>query len=125
MLKRGRVVGGSKTVQTVDTGAITEQVANSWYADSTNNLNPAQGQTNPVYPKGNAYSWLKSPRYLNESYECGPLFRMWVNGDYQKGVSVMDRHMARALEAKKIADALSGRLGGLSVGQSVFTQQLS
>jgi len=122
LLKRGRVVASSKTVQTVDTGAITEQVANSWYADSANNLNPAQGQTNPVYPKGNAYSWLKSPRYLNESYECGPLSRMWVNGDYQKGVSVMDRHMARALEAKKIADALSGWLGGLSVGQAVFTQ---
>lgn len=122
LLKRGRVVSGAKTVQTVETGAITEQVANSWYADSTNNLNPAQGQTTPAYPKGNAYSWLKSPRYLNESYECGPLSRMWVNGDYQKGISVMDRHMSRALEAKKIAGALSGWLGGLSIGQSVYTQ---
>lgn len=122
LLKRGRVVSGSSSVQTVDAGAITEQVKNSWYADSTTNLNPAQGQTTPAYPKGNAYSWLKSPRYLNESYECGPLSRMWVNGDYRKGISVMDRHVSRALEAKKIADALTGWLGGLTIGQAVYKQ---
>ncbi len=122
LLRRGRVISGSTTVQSIEPGAITEQVANAWYADSTNNLNPAQGQTTPVYPKGNAYSWLKSPRYLNEPYECGPLSRMWVNGDYRKGISVMDRHAARALEARKIANAVNSWISGILLGQPVFTQ---
>ncbi|WDC85670.1 nickel-dependent hydrogenase large subunit [Caloramator sp. mosi_1] len=50
---------------------------------------------------------MKAPRYANEPYEAGPLARMWINGEYRKGISVMDRHIARMLESKKIAQALS------------------
>ena len=64
--------------------------------DNTAHLNPATGATVPQYPKANAYSWLKAPRYAGAPYEAGPLARMWVNGDYQRGISVMDRHLARA-----------------------------
>jgi hydrogenase large subunit len=33
---------------------------------------------------------------------------MWINGDYRRGISVMDRHQARALEASKVAHAMLG-----------------
>jgi hydrogenase large subunit len=106
LLKTGRAVGGSTTVNGVDVNQITETVKYSWYTDSTTNLKPASGQTSPQYPKTNAYSWLKAPRYTGAPYEVGPLARMWVNGDYQKGISIMDRHSARAQETLKIAKAM-------------------
>ncbi len=118
LLKRGCVTNGSKTVQPVDVNAIAEQVNYSWYADSTNNLKPAGGSTVPQYPKAGAYSWLKAPRYNGTPYETGPLARMWANGDYQNGVSVMDRHAARAYEALKVAQAMSTWVGQLVVGQA-------
>jgi hydrogenase large subunit len=125
LLKRGFVLSTNPSrVRTISTSRITEHVAYSWYSDSTNNLNPANGSTVTVDPaaKSNAYSWLKAPRYNGASVECGPLARMWVNGDYRGGVSVMDRHMARALEAQKIAYAMMDWLKQLAVGGSTYTQ---
>ncbi len=122
LLAAGRVVKGASTVQPVDINAITEQITYSWYADTTNNLNPANGVTTPVDPaqKTKAYSWLKAPRYLNTPYEAGPLARMWVNGDYRKGISVMDRHLARAQEALKVAQAMNTWVNQLQAGQPVY-----
>jgi hydrogenase large subunit len=122
LLKSGRIRAGSNTVETMNPTAISEQVTHSWYNDATNNLNPANGSTVPQYPKTNAYSWLKSPRYTNEPYEAGALARMKINGDYPYGVSVMDRHRARAYEAQKIALALSDWAGQLVVGQSAYSR---
>ena len=124
LLAQGRSVNGSSTIQAVNPSAITEQVTNSWYADSTNGLNPASGTTSPQYPKGTAYSWLKSPRYQGTPYEVGPLARMWVNGDYRSGISVMDRIVARAAETLKIAEAMSGWVDQLVPGNPVFTQHV-
>jgi len=75
------------------------------------------------YPKSGAYSWLKAPRYGGVAYEVGPLARMMVNGDYSNGISVMDRHLARAREALKIAQAMQGWLSSLSSGQTAYTDQ--
>ncbi|HTG82542.1 MAG TPA: nickel-dependent hydrogenase large subunit [Geobacteraceae bacterium] len=123
LLKRGYVLNSAPTsVQSVVTSNIKEMVTYSWYNDSTNNLNPASGSTVTVDPatKTSAYSWLKSPRYNGNAMECGPLARMWVNGDYRTGVSVMDRHMARALETQKVADAMQGWLSQVAVGGSNY-----
>ena len=122
LLRRGRVVNGSTTVQSVNVNNIAEQVTYSWYTDSTNNLRPASGATQPQYPKGQAYSWSKAPRYGGVPYEAGPLARMWVNGDYTNGVSVMDRHMARAQETLKIAEAMLVWVGQLNTGGPVYTR---
>lgn len=122
-LQRGLVYDSAPTsVQPVSIGNITEHVAYSWYADSTNNRNPASGSTVTVDPakKTKAYSWLKSPRYSGATMETGPLARMWVNGDYRSGISVMDRHMARALEAQKLANAMSEWLNQITIGGPVF-----
>lgn len=114
LLRRGYTVNGSSGIQSLDVQAIREEVSNSWYGNSTDNLPPAGGATTPEYPKPDAYSWLKAPRYQAEPYEVGPLARMWVNGDYQSGVSVIHRHHARALEALKVAQAMRGWVQELS-----------
>jgi hydrogenase large subunit len=121
LLRRGRVASGSASVQGVDMNAITEQVTHSWYAQNTNNLKPAAGATSPQYPKAGAYSWLKAPRYSGQACEVGPLARMWVNGDYRRGISVMDRHEARARETLKVAAALREWVDELQAGGPVYT----
>ena len=121
LLQPGRIANGYSSVQTVDVKQITEVVTHSWYQDSAAHLNPASGATVPQYPKTNAYSWLKAPRYAGAPYEAGPLARMWINGDYQRGISVMDRHMARAQEALKIASAMRTWLDQLKSGGPVYT----
>ena len=126
LFKRGRVAN-SAVSSSLDLNAIKEKVTYSWY-NSGDNLNPAVGQTSPVDPasKTDAYSWLKAPRYDSAAYEAGPLARMWVSGyGYGEpfGVSVMDRHLARAFETKKLAEAMLNWVKELrnGLGQSVYT----
>ncbi|MEW6599889.1 MAG: nickel-dependent hydrogenase large subunit [Nitrospirota bacterium] len=124
LLDRGFVFDSMPlSVQSLSVDNIREYVTYSWYDDSTNNRNPADGSTVFVDPatKTDAYSWLKAPRYHGKPMECGPLARMWVNGDYRNGISVMDRHMARALEAQKIANSMNTWLGELTIGGNVYT----
>ena len=102
LLKRGRLTDG--VPGTVEPADIIEYLQYSKYTGG--NLNPSVGVTNPNANKSGAYSWLKAPRYLNKVHETGPLARMKVNGDYTNGTSVLDRHASRALEAKKVADAM-------------------
>ena len=119
LLARGRYTAGQ--LRTVDVNQIREYVRYSYYTSSSGNLNPASGRTNVDATKNGAYSWVKAPRYANAVHETGPLARMWVNGDYRNGVSVLDRLAARVLEAKKVADAMDGWLNQLKVGQPTFT----
>jgi hydrogenase large subunit len=124
LFKRGVAEAGKTgAAAALSIDKITESVTHSWYDNGTNNLAPASGKTTPIYPKTDAYSWLKAPRYKGKPYEAGPLARMWVNGDYQWGVSVMDRHFARALEAMKVAKAMQDWLGQLSPGSPAYIDQ--
>ena len=109
LFSRGIYTGGA--VQALNLNQITEHVAYSWYNGSTA-LAPANGVTTPVDPdtKTTAYSWLKAPRYNNTPFEAGPLARMLISGQYTGGISVLDRHLARAYEAKLVAEAMSGWL---------------
>jgi len=111
---------GTGAAQTFASSEITESVKYSWYEDATTNLTPAYGDTQPQYPKGEAYSWLKAPRLYGKPFEAGPLARMWVNGDYQNGISVMDRHVARALETDKLANAMMQWLDELTPNQRAY-----
>ncbi len=125
LLHRGRMLKGSRSVLPVDPADISEHVTHSWYDQSTHDLNPAGGDTVPQYPKEGAYSWLKAPRYNDVPYELGPLARMSITGDYTGGVSVMDRHLARAREALKIADAMQAWLNDLPVNTSAYNRDFS
>lgn len=122
LLKRGLTVNGGQAANPVDLNQITETVKYSWYNNSSTNLKPASGQTLPQYPKSGAYSWLKAPRYAGTPYEVGALARMWVNGDYRQGISVMDRHQARAQETLKIAQALQSWVNQIQVNGAVYTR---
>lgn len=107
LFPRGRTGESSQ----VDIAAIREHVAASWYEEDTGA---------PVYPKENAYSWVKAPRYGEDPYEVGPLARMWVKGLYQEGVSVIDRHRARAREAAEIVSAMRRWLEQIVPGRPVY-----
>jgi hydrogenase large subunit len=116
----GYVMKAARRKSALEASKITEQVKYGWYKDSTSKLKPENGKTEPLFPKGDAYSWLKSPRYQNAPMEVGPLARMWMTGDYTEGVSVMDRQLARAYETQKIAVAMKRWLGQVRVGDPVF-----
>lgn len=123
LLKGGFVrVNRPDTVSKVDLDRITESVLYSWYNDAHDNLHPSKGKTEAVDPldKSAAYSWLKSPRYKDKVVEVGPLARMWINAHYRNGISVMDRHLARAYEALKVARAMRTWLDLLSPGAKVY-----
>ncbi|NLH16560.1 MAG: nickel-dependent hydrogenase large subunit [Phycisphaerae bacterium] len=117
----GRISDGSTEIQPVDPQAIRETVVRSWFEDSAPNRHPSEGVTQAAYPKEGAYSWLKAPRYDGRPYETGPLARMWIAGRYRTGISVNDRHKARARESLILAEALSGWLAGLEVGGTAYT----
>jgi hydrogenase large subunit len=116
LLRRGRLTNGA--LAAVDPTKISEYVGRSYYAAADGNRNPAVGTTTPHVDKPGAYSWIKSPRYARTVHEAGPLARMWVNGDYRGGISVVDRLRARALEAQKIAVAMNGWLNELRPGRT-------
>ena len=117
LLNRGCFTDGATAA--VDVSLITEDVAGSWYS-SPSGLHPSAGETEPDAEKAGAYSWIKSPRYNGKVHEVGPLARMWVNGDYQNGISIIDRHAARALETQKIANAMDGWLTELDPAQASY-----
>ena len=121
LLARGRVAAGATTVQSVDLNSIAEQAGYSWYNDSSAGLNPKVGQTQPNPDKAGAYSWIKATRYAGAPYETGPLARMWVNGDYRNGISVMDRHQARSHEASKVAGAMLTWIQQLNLSAPFYT----
>jgi hydrogenase large subunit len=121
LLAPGRVDDGSGTVLGMDQANVAEHVTRAWYDDVDNDKHPSTGDTIPVHPKEGGYSWLKAPRYNGTVYECGPISRMTVNGDYTGGVSVMDRHLARAKECLKILLAMQDWLSQLSTDTSAFT----
>jgi len=118
----GRLADGDKEGQPMNLEAVTEQVTHSWYDDGSTNRHPSNGATQAAYPKDRAYSWLKAPRYAGQPYETGPLARMTIDGHYRKGISVHDRHRARAAETLKLADALPDWLEEIKPGEAVYAR---
>ncbi len=128
---------GEGSVQSVEAEKITEDVKNSYYADESNGLNPAEGETIPEEAKEGAYSWLKAPRYDGMPCEVGPAARLLVGHaaggeeigriveDFcsEAGVepevlnSTLGRHAARALETGLIARKAQDWLLQLSPGE--------
>ena len=116
----GRVKDGVSGVLPLDQAQIAEHVKHAWFDDAENIKHPSVGDTVPVYPKEGGYSWMKAPRYEGDNYECGPLSRTTVNGTYSGGVSVMDRHVARARECLTIVEAMQAWVEELDAGATGF-----
>lgn len=109
---------GGKTAP-FDPADITENIDYSWYEDRVDTYAPFETIARPDRQKSGGYSFIKAPRYRGFACEVGPLARQWLSGEYRNGVSLMDRTIARVLEAKKIAEVLRILLDNLIPGTDV------
>jgi len=100
---------------------IREHLSNSWYAEKSYPLNPSEEETIPMLKKEGAYSWVKAPRYRGLPMEGGPLARLWINGAYRRGVSTMDRTVARAKEAEIIGGLMQQWIEELEPEDPIIT----
>ena len=125
----------------VDAAQITEAVTHSRF-EGDGPLRPLDETTTPAPDKHDAYSWIKSPRYGDQVVEVGPLAQILVNyAAGHEGVtrevdaalaalgaepaalqSIMGRHLARAIHAKIIADAMVDWLLSLTPGEPCCAQ---
>lgn len=133
-------VEGMKSFKQLDTDQITESVRHSWY-NGEDGVHPSREDTVPNVRKKEGYSWIRSPRYEGKVYEVGPLAR-WVVSYFAgnkvvKGLvdgalkelktqlpylnSVAGRHLARALDAKVVADSMADWVLELVPGEPVCT----
>ncbi len=106
-------------ISTFDSEGITEEIDYSWYKSQADAYKPLETIPDADMNKKNAYSWVKAPRYFDKPFEVGPLARQWLSGEYRKGISTMDRTIARVLEAKKITEVLNTLLQSLIPGVTV------
>jgi len=106
--------------QKLDSSAIREHLKYSWFTGNSEPRHPSRGRTEPDREKEGAYSWAKAPRYGGKPMEGGPLARLWIRGDYRKGISTMDRIVARAMEAEMIGKSMEGWVEELQPGAPVF-----
>ncbi len=83
---------------------VTEHVTHAWYEDG-DAKHPYEGETRPVQedpeysPDNGKYTWLKAPRYSEQSCEVGPLARVLVAYGYGKK------------EVKTVVDSVLKQLG--------------
>ena len=101
---------------------ITEEINHSWYSDKADKYKPFETIPDPDMNKGRAYSWVKAPRYNGIPFEVGPLARQWLSGEYRNGISVMDRTIARVLEARKICEVIKVLIDNLIPGVIVQSE---
>lgn len=96
---------------TFDEELITENIKFAWYQAEQIEYKPTDRlEVEADRYKEEAYSWVRSPRYADLPLEVGPLSRMWLSGNYNNGISTMDRTIARVLEVIKISEIMQGLL---------------
>jgi hydrogenase large subunit len=116
LFKPGVIMGlnGGMRVKSFDQKKITESVYSSWYR-KTAPKHPYEGEQVFDLKRSDAYSFVKAPRYDGVPMEVGPLARAFVDQDQtilglvkNQGVKpgAVARHAARAVETKKIVDAM-------------------
>ena len=108
-------------VQNFEETKISEKIDYSWYTGNKQEYKPTQEIPKEDMKKESAYTWVKAARYGGIPYEVGPLARMCLSGQYSNGISMMDRTIARVLEAQKIADIIDILLNNIIPG--VDTQE--
>ncbi|SKC72589.1 nickel-dependent hydrogenase large subunit [Maledivibacter halophilus] len=99
----------------LDHNKISENIYYAWYKANQINIEPTEGYTKADVYKERAYSWVKAPRYNGYPMEVGPLARMWLSGGYTRGISTMDRTIARVLEAKKVCNIMENLLSKIEL----------
>jgi hydrogenase large subunit len=135
------VVTSGTNYQPLDISAISEEVKYSWYSQETSDLHPSSGITEVDEEKEEGYSWIKAPRYKKIPCEVGPVARMVVGyyggkkkvrevvenilpqiGEKTDALSsILGRHLARALDAKLIADSMAEWVLQLKVDEPIYS----
>jgi len=105
-----------KEAKGLDPLLIAREIALSWYRGHEEPLAPLQEQSQPAPQKEAGYSWIQAPRYAGLPFEGGSLARLWLAGLYRNGISVMDRLVARLLEAKELSQRMNEWLRELVPG---------
>ncbi|MCQ1529603.1 nickel-dependent hydrogenase large subunit [Lutispora saccharofermentans] len=101
-----------------DLSKVTESIYSSWYKAPVNERQPPGQPVEEDFHKDDAYTWVKCPRYEGLPMEVGPLARMFLSGDYRRGISAMDRTMARVLEIDKIGHIMKALLNRIELKRS-------
>lgn len=101
--------------QEFNSDKITENIYRAWYEANQVEQRPFDPTVDENVYKEKAYSWIKAPRYEGYPMEVGPLARMYLSGGYTRGISTMDRTIARVLEAKKIIEIMERLLEKLKL----------
>lgn len=93
------------TATALDASRISEDVSHSWYQHALGaTRHPSQGETRPYASghEGQAYSWVKAPRYDGAAFETGPLAEaivarqpLYLDALNGPGVSALIRQLAR------------------------------
>lgn len=120
LAKRGVRINGED--KELDFEKIREHLDYSWYEQDDIPRHPSEGVTKPNQDKDKAYTWIKAPRYEGHALECGSLPRRWLQGKYTKGVSTMDRLIARSDELVEIAGKLETWLEELHPEAPIITK---
>ncbi len=125
LFEAGVLINGQE--QPFSAKKIVEHVAYSYYQGEAKPF--FEEDTRPFPQKPGAYSWIKAPRYDGHPMETGPLARIWFSKEgksrfllclrelgYSEGeaISVMGRHLARALEAELLLEFVSKALDKLN-----------
>jgi [NiFe] hydrogenase large subunit len=131
LMPRGMIFNGDIfNVQSLNQEYITEHVARSWYAGTTDR-HPENGETVPNYTgldHDERYSWLKAPRYDSQPMEVGCLARVLVG--YGLGKPEFVSAVTRFLDETGLSEAdLISTLGRtaaraietLIIGGGIFT----
>lgn len=103
-VKPGVIINGE--MRTLDPKKISENVYSAWYEANKEKLEPLDNNWEAKYPKETAYSWIKAARYDGHAMESGALARLYINGEYREGISVMHRLIAKVLEAQRISEIM-------------------
>ncbi len=134
-------VSADSSYEPLDISQINEQLKYSWYSQEYSGLHPALEKTEIDEKKKNGYSWIKAPRYKGMPSEVGPLARIVVSfygknekvtrsvesvlsqigGKIDLLFSILGRHIARALDAKIVADHMAEWVLQLKVDEPVYT----
>jgi hydrogenase large subunit len=93
---------------------VKESVKHSWYQGGKGALHPYKGETNAQYTdfqEKEKYSWVKSPMFLDEPAQVGPLARV-LAGAATKDPDIM-KHLTRLIGLVKAVGKIDVPLEGL------------
>ena len=124
---RGLWNGVTQREQALDLGDIREDSAHAWLDDIGGPRHPADGQTQPLLEKPDAYTWNKAPRLAGAVLETGAIARQLMAGQpllrdavARCSATVYTRVLARLLELAQVVPLMESWLIALRPGEPYY-----